>query len=163
MQFSIKHLMAWTVVVALACAVLFAVPSVVGAAILGLGLLWLPVLLVCGVIYARGWRRTFFIGALIAAAPFLVPLLAYMPMLLLGAGFSPIDFSDLSLDEFEGISTVKFALAIFFAYVGGTGLMALFSRWLVSPREPAPTPAESTPQYAVLQRRFATETLPRSE
>jgi len=163
MQFSIKHLMAWTVVVALACAVLFAVPSVVGAAILALGLLWLPVLLVCGVIYARGWRRTFFIGALIAAAPFLVPLLAYMPMLLLGAGFTSVDFSDLSLDEFEGISTVKFALAIFFAYVGGTGLMALFSRWLVSPREPAPTPVASAPQYAVLQRRFATETIPRSE
>src|SRR5690349_5746671 len=92
MQFSIQHLMAWTVAVALACAVLFAIPSVFGAAILAAGLLWLPVLLVCGVIYARGWRRTFFIGALIAAAPFLVPLLAYLPMLLIGAGFSPIDF-----------------------------------------------------------------------
>ena len=158
-----KSVSAWTVVVALACAVLFAVPSVVGAAILGLGLLWLPVLLVCGVIYARGWRRTFFIGALIAAAPFLAPLLLYMPMLLLGAGFSPIEFGDLSLEESEGISTVKFVIAAFFAYVGGTGLVALISRWLVSSREPAPTPVASAPQYAVLQGRFATETLPRSE
>lgn len=44
MQFSIKHLMIWTAVVAVACAVLFAVPSVVGTGILRLGLLWLPVL-----------------------------------------------------------------------------------------------------------------------
>src|SRR5260221_13825732 len=108
MQFSIKHLMAWTVVVALACAVLFAVPSLVGAAILGLGLLWLPVLLVCGVIYARGWRRTFFIGALIAAAPFLVPLLAYVPMLLLGAGMMSIDLEDLTGESAEAFTGIKF-------------------------------------------------------
>lgn len=162
MQFSIKHLMAWTVVVALACAVLFAVPSVIGAAILGLGLLWLPVPLVCGVIYARGWRRTFFIGALIAAAPFLVPLLAYVPMLLLGAGLTSIDLEDLTRESAEAFTGIKFAIATFFVYVGGTGLVALFSRWLVSPREPVPTPVVSTPHYAVLQGPFATETLSRS-
>src|SRR5690348_11511849 len=121
MQFSIKHLMAWTVVVALSCAVLFAVPSVVGTAILGLGLLWLPVLLVCGVIYARGWRRTFFIGALIAAAPILVPVLIYLPMLILGAGMTSIDLEDLTGESADAFTPIKFAIATFFAYVGGTG------------------------------------------
>jgi hypothetical protein len=167
MQFSIKQLMAWTVVVAMACAVLFAVPSIMGAAILGLGLLWLPVLLVCGVIYARGWRRTFFIGAMIAAAPFLVPLLAYVPMLLLGAGLTSIDLEDLTGESAEAFTPIKFAIATFFAYVGGTGFVALFSRWLVSPREPtaksATTNSGSPPQYAVLQGRFSSESLPRSE
>ena len=167
MQFSIKHLMAWTVVVALTCAVLFAVPSVVGVAILGLGLLWLPVLLVCGVVYARGWRRTFFIGALIAAAPILVPLLIYLPMLILGAGMTSIDLDDLTGESAEAFTSIKFAMATFFAYVGGTGLVALFSRWLVSPREPAATAATANskgpPQYAILQGRFATEPLPRPE
>ena len=137
-----------------------------GAAILGLGLLWLPVLLVCGVIYARGWRRTFFIGATIAAAPFLVPLLAYMPMLLIGGGLMPIDFSEIAV-EVETVTTIKFTLAMFFAYVGGTGLVALFSRWLVSPSEPVRAPAATapapTPQYAVLQGRFSGESLTRSE
>lgn len=163
MQFSIKHLMVWTAVVAVVCAVLFAVPSLVGVAILGLGLVWLPVLLVCGVIYGRGWRRTFFIGALIAAAPFLLPLLAYVPMLLLGAGMTSLDLDDLTGESAEAFTPIKFAIATFFAYVGATGLIALLSRWLVSPREPAPAPAVSPSQYAVLQGRFITEPLSRSE
>jgi hypothetical protein len=170
MRYSIKQLMAWTVVVSLACAVLFAIPSWAGVAILALVLLWLPVLLVCGVVYGRGWRRTFFIGALIAAAPFLLPLLFYMPIVLVSGGLWDMDLSELggvtAPAASDGLMMVKFAIAGFLAYVGCTGLAALFSRWLVSPREAA-SPSQPTlvtpPAYAVIHGRLVTEVIPQPE
>lgn len=80
---------------------------------------------------------------MIAAAPFLLTLLAYIPLILLSTGLTSIDFDDIAI-EVEAVTTIKFTLAAFFAYVGGTGLAALFSRWLVSPREPVPMPPVSS-------------------
>jgi len=100
---------------------------------------------------------------MIAAAPILVPVLVYLPLLMM----SSIDLEDLTGESAEAFTPIKFAMATFFAYVGGTGLVALFSRWLVSPREPAATPTATNsaapPQYAVLQGRFATEMRSRPE
>ena len=164
MQYSIRHLMGWTVAVAIACAVLFAVPAMVGAVIMGLVLLWLPVLLICGVIYARNWRRTFFIGATIAAAPFLVPFLFYVPIVLVSGGLADIDWSEFASGA-EGFAFTKFAIAAFFMYVAFSGVAAILSRWLVSPREvqkSARTPVVSVPRYTVLHGRLVTENLPPS-
>jgi hypothetical protein len=167
MQFSIRQLMGWTAVAAVSCAVLFAFPSWAGLAVVGLVLLWLPILLVCGVIYARGWRRTFFIGALIAGAPFLVPLLFYLPVLLISGGLGGLDLSELAQPGgLSGLAFAKFAIAAFLAYVASNGLAAVATRWLISPRDSTSgsTPATVTaPSYAVVRGRLVTEVLPQPD
>lgn len=133
MRFSLKQLVGWTTAAAACCAVLFGIPSAIGATLLALGLVWLPIVLISGLVYARGWRRAFFLGATIGGTPVLLPLILYMFM---AAGMlADFDAAEFSLEALEGAEAVaiKFALAGLHGYIAACGVVALVTRWLVSP------------------------------
>lgn len=141
MRFTIRQMMAWTAVVAVVLGALFGFPDVVSLPLMGLFIMSMPVTLIVGTIYAKSWKRTFFIGALIATSPILTFIMFYGPLTLLGvAGSVSLDFS-----QFDELALAAKYYAVGLAvFAGLNGAIALGVRWLVS--EPSQSAQASTAQ-----------------
>jgi hypothetical protein len=122
-QYSVATLLIVTVVVALACSAFFAMPiwvGVVGALFLVIST---PAALCVVVIYARGYRRTFSIGALFPAAVFIAPTF----ISLFGLQFLYGPFGDLDENRFA----IPIFIAVYYVFVLANGLIAVGLRRMV--------------------------------
>jgi hypothetical protein len=129
MRFTIRQMMAWTVGIGVILGVLFGFPDFVSLPLMALFVMSLPVTLIVGTIYARNWKRTFFIGALIATSPILTFIMFYGPMMLMGVSVQ-MDFDWSDIDEATlMVKIYGVGLAVFGAL---NGAIALGVRWLVS-------------------------------
>ena len=122
-QFDLKTLFLVMTAMAVALSLLVAVPPIVRFISAGFLVLALPLVLTVVLIYGRGYRRTFCIGALFPAGLAVWPLGSYCPLLAFG------------LTGSGGLEDAGYVPAIFvaitFAASGVFGLMAIGVRRLV--------------------------------
>jgi hypothetical protein len=118
-QFGLLHMLVLTAVVAVLCALIFAVPdwlSVIAAFCL---MVLLPMLLTVGIIYGRGYQRTFSIGGLFPAGALLFLVLQ---VFMFGRGV-PFAF-DGDVRPFVWITLLVVCILCIVA-----GLLAVWLRW----------------------------------
>lgn len=133
-QYSLRTLFVLTTLVAILCSALFAAPwwfSVATLAVLGV---LIPLGLIVAIIYARGYLRTFCIGALFPAVPALLVSLYLWTMVYVS--IFGVNFSDLvsGHDGDEYRLRLAIALGVALALIAFCGLFAMLVRWLVEPR-----------------------------
>jgi hypothetical protein len=105
-QFSLLALLVLTTLVALACGLLFAAPGWVAALTMYAMLMALPAVWLTGVIYGRGYARTFCIAALVPAGAILLGFGLFAGYLLLATAAgetSWLDFSDAEAGSLWGV------------------------------------------------------------
>lgn len=153
MRFSLRALLLWTVVIAVYLGLAFGLPPIFGGPLLLMMTLWLPVVIVCGIIYGREMRRAFWIGCATGGfVPLLVGLyFAYS----IGISLVLIDLSsDIDFDEF-GAYTSAFAVLHGFVYLSGAVAVVARAVMLRSARRSAP--AQTPVTTSVLHRRIVVE------
>ncbi len=97
MRFTIRQMMAWTIVrrghsggARSVC------PDIIALPLMGLFMMSMPVDVDCGDDLRQELKRTFFIGALIATSPILTFIMFYGPMMLMGVSVrTGLDVSDI--------------------------------------------------------------------
>ncbi|MBC8356820.1 MAG: hypothetical protein H8E66_33010 [Planctomycetes bacterium] len=121
MRFSLKTLFIWTSASAMYLAVVFAMPAVASYICLVLATFLMAPVVVVGVVYDRGYARTFWIGCAVSGT---LPLLLMIYMSL-GGFYLPL-YGD--SDE-ERIPAYIFAGC--HGLVGLSGVIAVGARWLI--------------------------------
>lgn len=154
MRFTIRQMMAWTVGIAVILGVLFGLPDIVSLPLIALFIMSMPVTLIVGTIYARNWRRTFFIGALVATGPILTLFMLYGPMMVMGLG--GLDFSQ--FDELAMAGKFYAVGLAIFATINGA--IALGVRWLVSEPDQASAPQPKAAMESPAVNRFEASPMP---
>lgn len=157
MRFTIRQMMAWTVGIAVILGVLFGLPDIVSLPLMALFIMSMPVTLIVGTIYARNWKRTFFIGALIATSPILTFIMFYGPMMLMGMSFQiGFDFSEFA----EATLICKYYAVGLGVFASLNGAIALGVRWLVSEPDQASAPQPKTATESPVVNRFEAAPMP---
>ncbi|MGD0900181.1 MAG: hypothetical protein ABR915_20285 [Thermoguttaceae bacterium] len=130
-QYSLRTLFLVTTLVAVLCAALFTAPVwFSGVTLVLLGVL-VPMGLVVAIIYARGYFRTFCIGALFPAIPALLVSLYMIAAISFTSDFSTF-FSSSDPEDFHFHIGVGVGAALGLLVL--CGLFAMLVRWLVEPR-----------------------------
>lgn len=119
MRFRLKSLFVLTFVVAVACMVMFTLPDWLSLAVLATVAMVTPGALIAGIIYGRGAKRAFAIGALASGgwALWITPIFIYITI----AGDTSI---------VDDASTAKLGFAIYYGALTLAGLAAVAVRRL---------------------------------
>jgi hypothetical protein len=122
-QFSLRALLLLPVLIGAVCAVLFATPPAVAVLQLMVASLVLPAALTTVVIYGKGYKRTFCIGALFPSGALFLGVLVTAPGLLFGW---PTD----GVDEVRWFIVATWSAAVF------SGLVCMGVRWSIETNRP---------------------------
>jgi hypothetical protein len=123
-QYSLRTLFIITTVLAILCAGLFAVPHWLRLVTAAICLFFIPLILVPCILYCRGYRRTFFIGALIVVGP-----LVLVEMFLVYTSVFSLLFYDSDPGVSPYIPGIVFFGILFLSLIAG--LTTLFVRWII--------------------------------
>jgi hypothetical protein len=159
MQFGLRTLFAASTLVAVFCAIFFALPLIVEIPILALIVLVTPSIWICGACFARGPWRAFFLGGIIAA------WLPHACLMFYGAMTSGALLDGDSIAELMQMSgeydlTTRLVVAACFLFPGfvaciGGGCSALVYRWFgpESATKPAAQTSRLHEPYVLLESR----------
>ncbi len=138
-QFSLRTMFIVTAVVALICGGLFAPLQFVAFGTMAALAILIPMALTIAIVYARGYLRTFCVGAMFPAGTVLLPLLMenglYLPL-------SALSSTD-PLDQ-EGRVAVAIYVALYLAFIVLCGLVAIGVRWMIESPQRCRTRTTST-------------------
>jgi hypothetical protein len=149
MRFTLKTLMAATLVAAILCCIFFTLPGWLAIVVLGFFWMLAPPALIAGIVYGRGYGRAFSIGCVSAGGCMPVLWLYSLAIVADGSGLS------LSMDD-ESAAGMKIAFGLLFMLAGLSGLTSMIVRWASLRMQSRKELPSESPAYSVLQSRVTT-------